>query len=148
MGGMLCTGQLRFTLKDIESFNHAGQNRKVFSQYSRLSFSALYRWRIWRFVFHLLLLRLHKTAADNMSLHELENFRWLGPTWSIVSGGIGQSAFAYFGVNYDLITQNIVKSFIQPSPGIDALENDIHKTSMRFLWQLYKEVSIVNIGVT
>ena len=56
------------------TYAHAGPNRKIFSHYSRLRFSAVHRRRIRRFAFHLLVLILHKTAADNMSLHEWENF--------------------------------------------------------------------------
>ena len=52
----------------------------IFSVHSRLRFSAIHRRRIWRFAFYLLVLILHKTAADNMSLHKLESFCWLGPT--------------------------------------------------------------------
>ena len=40
-------------------------NRKIFSQYSRLSFSAVRGRRIWRFAFDLLVLISHKTALEN-----------------------------------------------------------------------------------
>ena len=52
-----------------------GPSRIIFSQYSRLSFSAVKRQKIWCFAFHLLVSNLHKTAADNMSLNEGENSR-------------------------------------------------------------------------
>ena len=47
---------------------HAGQNRKIFSNYSGLKSSAAHWRRISRFTFHLMILILRKTAADNMSL--------------------------------------------------------------------------------
>ena len=62
------------------SFNTLVPNSIIFSQYSRLIFSAVHRLRIWRVAFHLRVLIFHKTAADNMSLHEWENFCWVGPT--------------------------------------------------------------------
>ena len=90
------------------------QNRKIFSQYSWLSFSAVYRQKTCRFAFHLLDLILHKIAAENMGLHELENFRWLGPTWKLISSSNVCASFGWICAKHESKRQMAWRS-INPS---------------------------------
>ena len=61
-----------------------------------------HRRSIWRFAFHLPILILYKRAADNISLHEWENFRRLGLTWYLPARSVCAVISVYGMTEIDL----------------------------------------------